>query len=150
MRHLAITTSLLLFVLFAKGCQTPAAQPQKAVEHAVSPTPTAALHADGSKHIGHIVICWLKNPGDKEARQKLIEVSKTFRQIPGVIDVHCGNVIPSPRPVVDSSYDIAVVMTFDGMESLKAYQTDPIHMKATREVLMPLTGRILIYDFIEE
>jgi hypothetical protein len=135
---------LLLLTLMLAGCQA-------GQMSSPAPSPEGASPYSGSaKHVGHIVICWLKNPGDAAARKKLIEVSKTFRQIPGVIDVKCGNVIPSPRSVVDSSYDLAVVIEFDSMESLKNYQSNPIHVKATREVLMPLTGRLLIYDFIEE
>ena len=47
--------------------------------------------------VTHVVICYLKQPGDPAARQKLIDASKEFRQIPGVQDVRVGKVLPSTR-----------------------------------------------------
>ena len=44
----------------------------------------------GSRHDGalqHVVLIWLKDAGNVEQRQKIIEVSKSFRDIPGVLQV---------------------------------------------------------------
>ncbi len=99
--------------------------------------------------VHHVVICWLKERGNVEARDKLIAVSKQFESIPGVVSVKAGRVLPSDRAVVDSSYDVAVLINFSSEEALHAYQKNPIHQKAMREVLMPLAEKITIYDFIE-
>jgi len=45
--------------------------------------------ADEAK-VYHVVLCWLKEPGNSTARQKIIDVSKSFKSIPGVIDVKAG------------------------------------------------------------
>lgn len=102
---------------------------------------------DGSVY--HVVICWLKEPGNEEARERLIDASKGFTAIPGVVSVVAGKVLPDDRPVVDNSFDVAVFMTFSDEAALRSYQSDPIHQNAIRETLTPLVRRILVYDFTE-
>jgi len=99
--------------------------------------------------IHHVVLCWLKEPAYDEARNKIIAVSKQFKNIPGVLNVSVGRVLPSDRPVVDDSFDVAMVMTFADEKAMNAYINHPEHEKATRDVLLPLVKKILIYDFTE-
>jgi len=96
--------------------------------------------------VTHVVLVWLKSPGDVAARQKLIDTSHEFEQIPGVMLVTAGRALPSTRPVVDSSFDVAVTILFIDQQSLNDYETNPIHRKAVQEVLQPLARKILIYD----
>jgi hypothetical protein len=98
----------------------------------------------------HVVVCWLKNPKDMQARKDLIETSKTFTTIPGVVEVRAGEVLPSTRPMVDSSFDIAVAIYFKDEQSLRDYDNHPIHQKAVQEKLLPLVEKFIIYDFVEE
>ena len=98
--------------------------------------------------VTHVVLCWLKTPGDEAARQKIIETSKRFESIPGVVSVTSGHVLPSTRPVVDSSYDVGMVITFTDEAALRAYDGHPTHRKAVDEVLKPLVGKFVVYDFI--
>ena len=100
--------------------------------------------------IQHVVIIWLKQPADVEARHKLIERSYEFRKIPGVKSVAAGSVVPSDRKNVDSTFDIGVVITFEDEEALRAYDQNPIHQQAVKEVLMPLAARVVIYDIWRE
>ena len=96
--------------------------------------------------ITHVVLCWLKNPGDESARQTIIDASYQFKGIPGVINVTAGRAVPSTRPVVDSSFDVAVVINFADESAMAAYEQNPIHKKAVSDVLRPLTAKIIIYD----
>ncbi len=100
--------------------------------------------------VSHLVICYLKHPGDPAERQRLIEASRDLRDIPGVISIEAGNVLPSTRPVVVSDYDVAMVITFTNTDAMNAYITHPIHQKALKEVLAPLTVKVVIYDFLNE
>jgi hypothetical protein len=93
------------------------------------------------------VLCWLKTPGDEAGRQKIIETSKRFESIPGVVSVTSGRVLPSTRPVVDSSYDVGILITFTDEAALRAYDGHPTHRKAVDEVLKPLVGKFVVYDF---
>lgn len=97
--------------------------------------------------VQHIVFVWLKEPGDVETRRQLIETSKSFKKIPGVTGVSTGTPLQSDRPVVDDSFDVAVIITFESREALQNYQTHPNHTKAVEEELSPVTDRMVIYDF---
>ncbi len=98
----------------------------------------------------HVVLCWLKAPGDPVARQRIIDASKTFRTIPGVIDVKAGPSIPSHRAIVDDSFDVGILLTFPDRQAMRAYLTHPDHKRAVRRVLRPLVRKIIVYDFADQ
>jgi hypothetical protein len=95
----------------------------------------------------HVVVCWLKEPGNPAQREELIRRSQEFKAIPGVIRVQAGTPLPAERAVVDGSYDVAVAIDFRDEAALRAYETHPLHQKAVEEVLKPLVGKFVIYDF---
>jgi hypothetical protein len=96
--------------------------------------------------VEHVVLFWLKNPGDAAGRQRIIEATKTFTVIPGVLSVSVGPAVPSTRPVVDSTFDVGIVIRFKDRESMNAYEPHPIHTKAVTEILMPLARQVKVYD----
>ncbi|HWP39691.1 MAG TPA: Dabb family protein [Tepidisphaeraceae bacterium] len=100
--------------------------------------------------VGHVVICWLKQPGDAQARHKLIAASASFRSIPGVVRVSAGQAIAATRPVVDSSFDVAVFIYFRDYDALMQYEHHPVHRDAVQQVLKPLVARYVVYDFTDE
>jgi hypothetical protein len=108
----------------------------------------APLYQQGT--VTHVVLCYLKEPGNAEARKKLLAVRPQLRQIPGVYDVEAGLPIKSPRPVVVSDYDVAYVITFRDVQSMEAYGSHPKHVKAAEEVLKPLTSKIVVYDILNQ
>ena len=97
--------------------------------------------------IQHVVLCWLKDSGNKEHRQKVIDLSLSFKSIPGVIDVRAGEVIKSERSIVDSTYDVGIYMTFKSIDDLNRYLLHKDHVKAVTETLKPLSKKIQVYDF---
>ncbi|MEA2707769.1 MAG: hypothetical protein QOF78_370 [Phycisphaerales bacterium] len=99
--------------------------------------------------ITHVVLLWLKTPGDPAAIEKIVRTSREFREIPGVLAVHVGRPVPSTRPVVDSSFDVGLAMSFGDEAALQAYEAHPQHVKAVREVLRPLAAKIQVYDIKE-
>ena len=96
--------------------------------------------------VTHVVICWLKTPGSETDRQRLIDESEKLKQIPGLVTLTAGRPIPSSRAVVDSTYDVAFVMTFKDEAALFSYEKNPIHLRAVNDVLRPLTAKLTIYD----
>ena len=102
-----------------------------------------------ARPVHHVVLCWLKTPGDAAQRAKLIEASRGLGRIEAVGSVSAGTPVSSDRPVVDDSFDVAIHMTFPSVAALQAYEADPRHMMAVQNVLLPLTARIQVYDFIE-
>lgn len=99
-----------------------------------------------SGEVLHIVVCWLKQPGDIDQRGKLISATENLKDIPGVLEIRAGEVLPSDRMAVDKSFDVAFVFRFKDEAALRSYEQNPIHVAAVEEVLKPLVSRIVIYD----
>lgn len=100
----------------------------------------------GPAAVQHIVIVWLREPGNTTHRQMLIEASKQLTEIPGVISVEGGSVITSGRAVVDSSFDVALIFTLQDQQTLAEYVHHPLHRKLLAEVIKPLIERYRVYD----
>lgn len=121
------------------------------------PLAVAAWVATGCAHrpaqpdprpVQHVVICWLKNPGDADARAALLATCGPLRAIPGLQAVHAGTTVPSERAVVDDSFDVALVMTFSDVAAMQSYVTHPAHQNILRDVVAPLVSRVVIYDIV--
>jgi hypothetical protein len=100
-------------------------------------------------HVRHVVLLWLKKPGDAAIRKTIIETTASLRDVPGVVDVVAGTMLPSERKVVDSTYDVGVIITFKNEQALRDYDQHPKHLKAVNEVLKPNVEKLLVYDFVE-
>ena len=100
--------------------------------------------------VTHVVVFWLKDHGNAAQRAKIIETSEGFRKIPGVLSVKVGPCLPSQRPVVDSSFDVALTMEFASQADMQKYLDDPRHKQSTAAVLKPLVKKITAYDFVPE
>ena len=118
---------LLLFALLLTGCQT---MPRGGVTH--------------------VVVYWLKDHGNAAQRAKIIETSESFRKIPGVLSVQVGQCLPSQRPIVDSTFDVALTMEFASQAAMQKYLADPRHKAASEGVLTPLVKTVTAYDFVKE
>lgn len=103
---------------------------------------------DHRAEIYHVVICWLKEPDNEQQRQKLIDEAQSMKEIEGVLAVEVGTMLPSNREIVDSSFDIGIIMSFKDRRTMHAYLSDPAHQRATREILAPLTKKVVVYDFV--
>src|SRR5712675_2371307 len=100
----------------------------------------------------HVGLVWLKEPGNAEHRQKIVEAAHSFaRTIPEVQFLSVGQTLPSQASsYVDSSFDVCVVMRFADKAAMDRYGTNPVHQKAAQEVFLPLSQKILFYDFTSE
>ncbi len=99
--------------------------------------------------VKHIVFLWLKEPGNKEHRQKIIDATHGFKKIPGVVHVDVGEVIASERKIVDDSFDVGLTLTFEGVGAMNAYLTHPLHKDALKNILKPLVRKIVVYDYLQ-
>ncbi len=108
-----------------------------------------ATKTTGGRHVQHIVFCWLKESGNLAHREKIIETSRSFRNIPGVLKVSVGEVIPSNRKIVDDSFDVGITLTFSSTDDMNAYLEHPLHKDAVQKVLLPLVKKIVVYDYME-
>jgi len=104
-----------------------------------------------SGKINHVGLVWLNEPGNAEHRQKIIDAAHSFaRGIPEVQFLSVGQTLPSASPYVDDSFDICVVMQFADRAAMDRYNKHPVHEKAAREAFLPLSRKILFYDFVSE
>jgi hypothetical protein len=106
------------------------------------------VHGNGAPGtIEHVVVVWLKDPGNPAARSRIIDASQVLRSISGVVSLKAGTMMPSKRPVVDSSFDIALSVTFTDAQAMQHYLTHPTHVQLLEETLKPLVDKIRVYDF---
>ena len=99
-----------------------------------------------AKRIHHFVLCWLKEPGNLDHHKQIIDVSKSFRGIPGVLEARAGTAVPSARGIVDDSFDVGILIVVKDLDALNSYLEHPLHQKAKKEILLPLVDKILVYD----
>jgi hypothetical protein len=131
-------------LLLAAGCESGAGGGSGGRGGATGAGAAAALPRGA---IGHVVIVWLKEPGNPDGRRQVIDASDTFRSVAGVLSVEAGEKLASPRRNVDDTYDVAVVMWFKDRPSLERYQTHPAHLEMLSRV-GPLIDRTIAYDFM--
>lgn len=102
---------------------------------------------DARGQIEHAVYVWLKRPGNAQDRAALVTATEELRKSTGLIrSFHHGRPLPSDRPVVDDTFDLAIIMRFDSRRALAAFEKHPDHQRAKREVLQPLARKVVIYD----
>jgi stress responsive alpha/beta barrel protein len=129
-------TRLLSVVLLLAGALASACTSSKAA-------------ATGSLH--HVGLVWLKEPGSEADRQRLIDAAHAFlREIPEVRRLSVGQAVPRASPLLDSSFDLCLVMEFDDQAALDRYAQHPVHLKAAQEAFLPLARKLLFYDFVAE
>ena len=114
----------------------------------VTVAPGVAGGADS--RIVHVVLVWLKDPGNAEHRSRIIEATRSFSAIPGVEEIRVGRSVPSERATVDDSFDIGLYMVFSSKAALDAYAIHPLHQAAQQSVLRPLVAKVIVYDFRDD
>lgn len=107
----------------------------------------AGAGGDASQPLEHVVIVWLKESGNRTAQNRIIAESQVLKEIPGVLSLRAGTVIASERPIVDSSFDVALVISLTDRAALDGYLSHPLHVRLVEETLKPLVDRIRVYDF---
>lgn len=96
----------------------------------------------------HHVFFWLKNPGSKADRDKLVEGLMTLTKIKHIKTWHIGVPAGTSREVIDGSYAISWLNTLKDQTAQDAYQVDPIHL-AFVENYKHLWEKVVVYDSID-
>jgi hypothetical protein len=92
----------------------------------------------------HQVFIWLKDKADLE---KAMEGCMSLSKISSVLDLKVGTPSKTPkRPIIDDSYDIALMVVLKDMASHDHYQEDPIH-EDFRQAFSDRFEKVQIYDF---
>jgi len=95
----------------------------------------------------HLVIFWT-DPANPQATEGLLAgMDKYLKPIPGVLHSHAGRMVPSHRPVVEQSYQVALNLVFADKKAQDDYQGHPLHVEFAEKVLKPLVKKVTVYDF---
>ena len=130
--RLAFTAIALAIAVFLSGCAT---------------APKAAK----AGKLYHVGLVWLKDPGNAEHRQKIIAAAHSFAcEIPEVQFLSVGQTLPKTSSWADASFDICFVMRLEDKAAMDRYAKNPVHQKAAQEVFLPLSQKIMFYDFTSE
>ncbi len=109
----------------------------------------ATRHTSAPKGSLHqIGFVWLKKSGSAADRQKVIDAVHEFgREIPEVKSVAVGKTDGIGGPFSDTSYDVSFILTFESEAARLRYNEHPVHLKAGKEVFLPLSQKLLFYRF---
>lgn len=95
----------------------------------------------------HIVVFWT-DPAQPNAADELIAgANKYLKAIPGVLQFHVGKMSPSPRPVVDQTYQVALNLIFPSKLAEADYQAHPQHLEFVAQCVKPFVKKVVGYDF---
>lgn len=95
----------------------------------------------------HSVYFWLANPASDADRAALQAGLETLRNIDVIEAVSIGTAAKTRRPVIDHSYDFALLLTFTDEATHDVYQVHPVHL-AFVDACKHLWSRVQIYDVV--
>jgi hypothetical protein len=97
--------------------------------------------------LSHIVVFWT-NPHRLDAADELLaSATRLLANIPGVLQFHVGKMMPSHRPVVDQTYQVALNLVFADKKAEHEYQTHPQHVEFAENYVKRLVQKVVVYDF---
>jgi hypothetical protein len=103
-----------------------------------------------SGQVTHVMLFWLKRPGNVDDQNVLLRGLRTLRRFRGVNDVRVGRPLPRDRPGLEQSFDLAVVVIFRDREALEKFEHDPRRGGALDAMLQSLVRRYIVYNFANE
>jgi hypothetical protein len=97
--------------------------------------------------VEHIVLVWLKRPGNAADRATLIACARKFlAEIKEIQHLSVGTAVASERPIVDDSFDVGFVMRFASKADMDTYEKHPVHQNTVKETLLPIAKKVQVYD----
>ncbi|AMR34366.1 hypothetical protein A0256_24380 [Mucilaginibacter sp. PAMC 26640] len=93
----------------------------------------------------HHVHFWLKN---KEDKARLIDGLHTLTTIKQIRNMHIGVPAQTFRDVVDRSYDVSLLLLFDGPAEQEAYQAHPTHQLFADNYAKVLCSKVVVQDSV--
>ncbi len=106
--------------------------------------------ATRSGQVTHVMLFWLKRPGNVDDQNYLLRALRTLRRTRGVNDMRVGRSLPVNRPSVEQSFDLGVIMTFRDREALEKFERGQQREQAINAMLGPLVRQYTVYNFVNE
>jgi hypothetical protein len=95
----------------------------------------------------HSVYFWLQNPGTQADQEALYAGLQTLKTIDVVSTAYIGQPAETRRPVIDHSYDFALILVFENKADHDTYQEHPTHLQFVSDC-SHLWTRVQIYDSV--
>ncbi|MEP6823042.1 MAG: Dabb family protein [Chthoniobacterales bacterium] len=112
--------------------------------HATLLAPTISVPAVTNGEIKHVVVFWLKRPGNANERAPGARASESFRRLPGITHAEGGRGLPARRPGIEQSFDLCAIFTFRNRAELERFDASPDRRRAVETVLKPLVQRYTV------
>ena len=93
----------------------------------------------------HSVYFWFKEDMTEEKKQQFYANTEKLREIEVVKALYTGKPANTTRPIVERSYDFAVIVHFENLAAHDVYQQHPIHL-ALLESGSPYWEKVMITD----
>jgi Stress responsive A/B Barrel Domain len=103
-----------------------------------------------SGQVTHVMLFWLKRPGNVDDQNLLLRALRALRRVRGVNEVRVGRSLPVARPGLEQSFDLGAVMTFRDREALEKFERDQRRGQAIDAMLQPLVRQYIVYNFVNE
>lgn len=100
-----------------------------------------------AEDIHHLILVWQKQNTPAEQTASFLQATGKLADISQVKSLKVRTAIESDRPVVDDSFDYAVLMTFASQEDMQHYQEHPQHVQFLNDHVKGKMEKIVIYDF---
>ena len=98
----------------------------------------------------HVVIMWFEDDKTAIQRQQVVDVTRGFKAIPGVIDIRVGEAIKEAGDSPDALFSVALYIVFENAIALQGYSDHPIHLAARASGILAGLVRMETYDFIDD
>lgn len=95
----------------------------------------------------HHVFFWLKDKGNAQHREQLIDGLKALSVVEEIKNFHIGIPANTNRDVVENSYSVSWLLLFDNPHDQDVYQDHPVHLKFIKEC-SHLWSKVVVYDAI--
>ncbi len=95
----------------------------------------------------HVVIFWTDPTNPQSADELIAGAEKYLKPIPGVLQFHIGKMSPSPRSVVDKTYQVALNLAFPDKKTQDDYQVHPLHLEFVDKVFKRVCHQVVVFDF---
>ena len=99
----------------------------------------------GEHHLVHTAYFWFEESVTEAQKEAFKASSEELKSIPEVIALYTGKPADTDRPIVERSYDYAVVVLLKDLAAHDAYQQHPIHQKLLADY-SPLWQKVMVTD----
>lgn len=96
----------------------------------------------------HHVFFWLKEPANELSKQQLVDGLQKLSEVATIKTFHIGRPAATSRGVIDTTYSISWLLTFDTAAGQDSYQSDPVHLNFVKECAH-LWEKVVVYDSID-